>query len=48
MAQDFTGQVAIVTGGSDGIGLAFYKELAALGFNIAMVARNKAKMEQAL
>jgi NADPH:quinone reductase-like Zn-dependent oxidoreductase len=39
---------AVVTGGSDGIGLAFCKELASLGFNIALVARNKLKMEQAL
>lgn len=39
---------AVVTGGSDGIGLGFCEELAALGFNICMVARNKNKMEEAL
>ena len=39
---------AVVTGGSDGVGLGFCEELAALGFNICMIARNKAKMESAL
>lgn len=38
----------VVTGGSDGIGLGFCEEFAALGFNIVMVARNKAKIEAAL
>lgn len=32
---------AIVTGGSDGIGLGFCEELADLGFNICMIARNR-------
>jgi 17beta-estradiol 17-dehydrogenase / very-long-chain 3-oxoacyl-CoA reductase len=39
---------AVVTGGSDGIGLGFCEELAKLGFNICMIARNKQKMEEAL
>lgn len=38
----------MVTGGSDGIGLGFCEELAALGFNICMIARNKTKMDDAL
>ncbi len=36
------GSWAVVTGGSDGIGLAFSKELARLHFNIVIVARNEA------
>lgn len=39
---------AVVTGGSDGIGLGFCEEFAALGFNICMIARNEAKMDNAL
>ena len=39
---------AIVTGGSDGIGLGFCEELAKLGFNICMIARNRDKMHDAL
>lgn len=35
---------AVVTGGSDGLGLGFCEELAAIGFNICMIARNKNKM----
>ena len=36
---------AVVTGGSDGIGLAMCHNLAAQGFNICIVARNPSKME---
>lgn len=36
---------AVVTGGSDGIGEEFCKELARRGFNICMVGRNTKKME---
>ncbi len=36
---------AIVTGGSDGIGRGFCEELAKEGFNIALMARNKEKLE---
>ena len=39
---------AVVTGGSDGIGLAMCKRLAKDGFNICMVARNEEKMQQKL
>ncbi len=31
---------ALITGGSDGIGLGFAQELAKLGFNICIIARN--------
>ena len=36
---------AVITGGSDGIGLAMAHNLAAQGFNICIVARNATKME---
>ena len=39
---------AIVTGGSDGLGLGFCEEFATLGFNICMIARNQQKMQDAL
>jgi short-subunit dehydrogenase len=39
---------AVVTGGSDGIGLAMCHELAAQGFNICIVSRNKEKIETKL
>lgn len=35
---------AVVTGGSDGIGLACCKHLASRGFNIVLIARNIDKM----
>ena len=39
---------AVVTGGSDGIGLELCHQLADQGFNICMISRNKAKMEEKL
>ena len=39
---------AVVTGGSDGIGLALCDELARRGFNICMISRNKAKIDDKL
>ena len=39
---------AVVTGGSDGLGLAICKKLAQQGFNIAIVARNATKIESVL
>lgn len=39
------GSYALVTGGSDGIGLEMCHQLAAQGFNILMVARNEEKMQ---
>ena len=35
---------AVVTGGSDGIGLACCKHLASRGFNVVLIARNIDKM----
>lgn len=39
---------AVVTGGSDGIGLELCHQLAEQGFNICMMARNKNKMDEKL
>ena len=39
---------AVVTGGSDGIGLEFCNELAKEGFNICIIARNEEKIKQKL
>ena len=39
---------AVVTGGSDGYGLDICNKLAAKGFNICIVARNEAKMQEKL
>jgi len=38
---------AVITGGSDGIGLAMAHNLAKQGFNICIVARNEPKMKNA-
>ena len=43
---DLTGQVAIVTGGSSGLGVQFAKALANQGANIALVARREEKLKQ--
>ena len=39
---------AVVTGGSDGIGLAISKKLAREGFNICIVSRTQSKIEEKL
>ena len=39
---------AVVTGGSDGVGLQFCKDLAARGFNICIVSRDEKKMQEKL
>ena len=39
---------ALVTGGSDGIGLAMAKKLAKEGFNIVIVARSEKKIKEKL
>jgi 3-oxoacyl-[acyl-carrier protein] reductase len=44
---ELQGQVAVVTGGSRGIGLAIARELAAAGAKVAVVARNEAGARQA-
>lgn len=39
---------AVVTGGSDGIGLGFCHKLANEGFNICIISRNEAKINEKL
>ena len=39
---------AVVTGGSDGIGLAMCKKLATEGFNICIVSRSEGKINEKL
>ena len=39
---------AVVTGGSDGIGEQFCRDLAARGFNICIIARNEQKINEKL
>ena len=39
---------AVVTGGSDGIGLEFCRKFALQGFNICIIARNETKIEAKL
>lgn len=43
---DFTGQVAVVTGASSGIGLEFSRQLAALGADLVMVSNQPQELEQ--
>lgn len=45
IAQDLTGKVAIVTGGSSGIGKVTCHELAAKGCHVIVAARNKEKTD---
>jgi meso-butanediol dehydrogenase / (S,S)-butanediol dehydrogenase / diacetyl reductase len=47
MSKDMAGQVAIVTGGSDGIGLATAKLLASRGATVVVCARRPEKLEEA-
>ena len=43
---DLTGQTALVTGASSGLGLRFAKTLAAAGAKVALAARRAEKLEQ--
>jgi 3-dehydrosphinganine reductase len=45
--SDFTGKSVIVTGGSSGIGLATAKAFAARGANVAIIARDEARLATA-
>lgn len=47
MSKDLAGQVAIVTGGSDGIGLATAKLLASRGAKVVICARRPEKLASA-
>lgn len=46
MTKEFSGKVAIVTGGSDGIGKATAEILAYRGANVVICARNKEKLDK--
>lgn len=48
MSKQTNNKKAIVTGGSRGIGLAISKQLLEEGYQVIIIARNKAAMEQAL
>ncbi len=45
---DLTGKVALVTGGSKGIGLAMARGLAEAGADIVINSRSRAEMEEAM
>ena len=45
---DVDRKTCVVTGGSQGLGLAVSQELAKRGANVVIVARDKAKLERAL
>jgi NAD(P)-dependent dehydrogenase (short-subunit alcohol dehydrogenase family) len=45
--QDFNGNRVVITGGSEGLGLAMVKALAARGANVTALARDRAKLAAA-
>ncbi len=48
MNLDITGKNALVAGSTQGIGLAIAKELALLGANCTLIARNEEKLKKPL
>src|SRR4051812_24468273 len=48
MNLDLTGKTALVCGSTQGIGLASAIELALLGANVTLVARNESKLREAV
>lgn len=48
LSLDLTGKTALVAGSTQGIGLASAQELAALGANCVLIARNEQALQQAL
>jgi len=44
-SSDFEGSWAVITGASDGIGLAYCHLLAKQGFNILMISRSEEKLK---
>ena len=42
----YSGGYALITGASDGIGLGYARELAAAGFDVILMARNKEKLDK--
>ena len=47
MEDNYRGSVALITGGSRGIGFASAKALAEMGFDIALCSRNRKELEKA-
>jgi NAD(P)-dependent dehydrogenase (short-subunit alcohol dehydrogenase family) len=47
IGADLSGKTAVVTGGSDGLGLEVARSLAALGAHVVIVARNPTRLEEA-